>query len=140
MSYLLSPKRFHIKNFIFIIAFVIKFCHNYEYKLLSFMDLRYVKALTLENGYQLLIIKKGIFSFYPDLASFEYNYNFTDEQIIDDGVDSMENTINQVEISHFFKEEGGERYTLSLAKNYIYFMNEKGDLFTNKKLIIMNIL
>ena len=129
---LLSLKRYPIKNFIFILLFLLKFCHNEECKLVSFLDLRYVKALTLENGYQLMVTKTGIFSYYPGLASFAYNYNFTDDQILDDGVDSMENTINQVELSQFSNEEGGEKFSLCLAKNYIYFMNENGDLFINK--------
>ena len=134
MSQIFIQKRFPIKNIIFILAFLLKLCQNNECKLLSFMDLNYVKALTLENGYQLMVTKTGIFSFYPGLASFAYNYNFTDDQILNDGVDSMENTINQVELAQFSNEGGGERYTLCLSKNYIYFMDEKGDLFTYKKL------
>ena len=98
------------------------------------MDLSYVKALTLENGYILMVTKTGIFSFYPGLASFAYNYNFTDEQILNGGVDSMEDTINQVEISQFSNEEGGERYIICLAKKFIYFMDEKGALFFYRKL------
>ena len=120
MSQIFIQKRFPIKNIIFILAFLLKLCQNNECKLLSFMDLNYVKALTLENGYQLMVTKTGIFSFYPGLASFAYNYNFTDDQILNDGVDSMENTINQVELAQFSNEEGGERYTLCLSKNYIY--------------------
>ena len=134
MLYILSHKRFEMKKFIFILLILLKFCHNDECKLTSFLDLNYVKALTLENGYQLMVTKTGIFSFYPGLASFAYNYNFTGDQILDDGVDSMENTINQVEISQFIKEEEGKRYILCLAKNYIYFMNEKGEIFINEKL------
>ena len=42
-----------------IFIFLLKFCHNDECKLFAFYDLEYVKALTLENGYQLMVTKTG---------------------------------------------------------------------------------
>ena len=115
---------------IFIYLFFIKFCYNSECLSHSFHELKYVKALTLKNGYHLMVTRTGIFTFYPSLASFANSYNFTNEQILEDTLASMVGTMNQVEISQFIDEEGGEKYVICLANNYIYFMDEKGALIT----------
>ena len=134
LSNLLLLKRFFKNNFIFILLFSFKFCLNNECKVTSYMDLHYVKALTLENGYHLMVTQSGIYSYLPGLSSFSYNYNFTSNQTLNGNIDSMENNINQVEISQFSKEEGGNAYIVCLAKNYIYFMDEKGEILINEKL------
>ena len=114
----------------FIYLFFIKFCYNSECLSHSFHELKYVKALTLKNGYHLMVTRTGIFTFYPSLANFANSYNFTNEQILEDTLASMVGTMNQVEISQFIDEEGGEKYVICLANNYIYFMDEKGALIT----------
>ena len=119
---------------IFIFILLLKFCANTDCLSHSFHDLKYAKALTLENGYHLMITRTGIFTFYPSLNSFSYSYNFTDAQIMQDTLNSMEGTMNQVEISQFTGEEGGKRYVVCIANDYIYFMNEKGVVFNNFKI------
>ena len=79
-----------------------------------------------------MITRTGIFTFYPSLNSFSYSYNFTDAQIMQDTLNSMEGTMNQVEISQFTDEEGGKRYVVCIANNYIYFMDEKENVKEDK--------
>ena len=119
---------------IVIFFLIIKFCSNTDCLSHSFYDLKYAKAITLENGYHLMITRTGIFTFYPSLASFSYSYNFTDDQIMEDSLNSMEGTMNQVEMSQFTNDEGGKRYVVCIANDYIYFMNEKGVVFNNFKI------
>ena len=116
------------KNFfkeIFLLLLLFHLCFN-DCIINSFPELNYPKARTLENGYHLMITTKGIFSLYPGLSGISYSYNFTNEQILSSEIESMNNTINQVEISQFTEENGGKKYIVALAKNFIYFMNEKG--------------
>ena len=46
----------------------------------------------------------------------------------------MKNTINQVEIAQFSDEEGGKEYVVIYANNYIYFLNEYGNLKFSQKI------
>ena len=92
----------------------------------SLPGINYPKSKTLENDYQLMVNTKGIYTFYPTLSSLANSYNFTDEQKFSTDLYNFNNTINQVEISQFTQDEGGKRYIICLAKNFLYFMNEKG--------------
>ena len=123
----MPSKNVLLKIFI-LFLFLLKFCNNTECLSHSFYELKYVKALTLKNGYHLMVTRTGIFTFYPSLSSFANYYNFSSEQILEDTLDSMVGTMNQVEISQFTDEEGGEKYVICLANGYIYFMDEKGAL------------
>ena len=102
----------------------------------SLNDYRFPKAQTLENGYHLVISNKGINSFYPGLSSMSSTFTFNEEQVFSIDTFKYNNTINQVEISQFSNEEGGKNYVICFAKNYIYFMNEKGTIFFNQELPI----
>ena len=119
---------------VFYFFYLLNFCYNEVCITHSFPDLKYAKVLTLENGHQLMVSTTGIISFYPGLGTYSNTCTFTEDQKIEEGVDSMGNTINQVEIAQFSDEEGGKRYILAIAKNYLYFMNEKGVLFFSQKL------
>ena len=98
----------------------------------SFLDLNYPKGFTLESGYQLMVTNKGIYSFYPGLSSIKYYYNFTEEQKLSFDLYTMPDTVNQIEISQFSGEEGGKRYVICLAKDFLYFMDEKGQIMHNE--------
>ena len=87
-----------------------------------------------------MVTTTGIFTLYPSLTSFANSYNFTDDQKMQDTLNSMEETMNQVEISQFTNEEGGKRYVICLANDYIYFMNEKGALFNHFKIYDLDAL
>ena len=134
MIYLISLKSFSNIIIIFILFYLLNFCYNEDCITHSFPDLKYAKVLTLENGHQLMVTTTGMISFYPGLGTYSNTCTFTEDQKIQEGVDSMGNTINQVEIAQFSDEEGGKRYTIAIAKNYLYFMNEKGVLFFSQKL------
>ena len=94
----------------------------------SFIDVTYPKGKTLDNGYQIMITAQGIFSFDPELSTVEYAYFFTESQKFSLDVYNMNNTINQVEISQFSDEEGGQKLVVLYAKNYVYIMTEFGEL------------
>ena len=100
----------------------------------SFEDLNYPKGFTLENGHQLMVTSKGIYSFYPGLTKIKYSYNFTDEQMMSTDLNSMADTINQIEISQFDGEEGGKKYVICLANDFIYFMDEEGKILYYQKI------
>ncbi len=99
-----------------------------DYLINSFPDLKYAKSKTLFNGYQIMVSEQGIFSFNPELTKIEYSYNFTESQKFSVDIYQVKNTINQVEISQFSNEEGGKEYVVIYASNYIYFLNEYGNL------------
>ena len=134
MIYLILLKKLSNIIIIFILFYLLNFCCNEDCITHSFPDLKYAKVLTLENGHQLMVTTTGIISFYPGLGTYSNTCTFTEDQKIVEGVDSMGNTINQVEIAQFSDEEGGKKYTLAIAKNYLYFMNEKGVLLFSQKL------
>ena len=100
----------------------------------SFPDLSYPKSKTLFNGYHIMVTAEGIFSFNPKLTKIEYSYNFTTSQKFSVETDDMKNTINQVEISQFSDEDGGKEYVVIYANNYIYFLNEYGNLKFSQKI------
>ena len=100
----------------------------------SLSDLNYPKALTLYNGYQLLVTSKGIYSFEPDLSNIAFHYNFTEEQKFSTDITNFKNTINQVELAQFNGENGGKKYVICLANNIIYFINETGEIIFYKEL------
>ena len=130
MIYLSYKEKLASKIFI-IILFLFKICCN-DSKCQSFLDLNYPKGLTLENGHQLLVTNKGIYSFYPGLSSIKYYYNFTEEQKITFNLYTMPDSVNQIEISQFSGEDGGKRYVICLAKDFLYFMDEKGKIMHNE--------
>ena len=122
-----------ISNKFIIFLFLFKIYYN-DCISHSFEDLNYPKGFTLENGYQLMVTSKGIYSFYPGLTKIKYSYNFTNEQMMSTDLDSMADTINQIEISQFDGEEGGKKYVICLANDYIYFMNEEGKILHYQKI------
>ena len=99
-----------------------------------FSDLNYPKALTLYNGYQLLVTSKGIYSFEPDLSNIVFHYNFTEEQKFSTDLTKFKNSINQVELAQFNGENGGKKYVICFANNIIYFINENGKIIFYKEL------
>jgi len=118
MKYILYKEKLIIKT---LILFIFLFrLYNNECLTHSFPDLNYPKVFTLENGYQLMVTTKGIYSFNPTLDIIVYSYNFTDEQkmtdinYIDDDIDEKIDNINQVEISQFTDEEG-KKYAICFA-------------------------
>ena len=128
----------HSLNFISLISFII---FSYINKGLaedclthSLSDLNYPKALTLYNGYQLLVTSKGIYSFEPDLSNIVFHYNFTEEQKFSTDITNFKNSINQVELAQFNGENGGKKYVICLANNIIYFINETGEIIFYKEL------
>ena len=48
-----------------LLTFLFKFCYNEDCMTHSIPDQKYVKALTLENGVQLMVTTTGIFKFNP---------------------------------------------------------------------------
>ena len=100
----------------------------------SYQDLTFAKAKTLSNGYHLLISAEGIYSFKPHLSKIVFSYNFTESQKFSTEIHSFENTINQVEISQFPNDEGGENYTLCLVNNSIYFLTQFGKVIFYQEL------
>ena len=94
----------------------------------SFPDSTYPKAKTLDNGYQLMITAQGIFSFNPQLSKLEYSYIFTQSQKFSLNVYEMKKSINQIEISQFSDEEGGNKLVIIYINNYIYLLTEYGEL------------
>jgi len=117
-------------HFILVISFLIYTLINkslaYDCLIRSLIDLNYPKALTLYNGYQLLVTSKGIYSFQPYQTNFAFQYNFTEEQKFSTDITSFKNSINQVELAQFNSENGGKKYVICLAKNIIYFIDESG--------------
>ena len=125
-------------NFIQLISFIIYAFINKVFAedclTHSFSDLNYPKALTLYNGYQLLVTSKGIYSFEPDLSNIAFHYNFTEEQKFSTDITKFKNTINQVELAQFNGENGGKKYVICFANNIIYFINENGKIIFYKEL------
>ena len=112
----------------FIYAFINKVLADDNCLTHSFTDLNYPKALTLYNGYQLLVTSKGIYCFDPDLSNIVFHYNFTEEQKFSTDINTFKNSINQVKLAQFNGENGGKKYVICLANNIIYFINETGKI------------
>ena len=100
----------------------------------SYSELTFPKAKTLSNGFHLLISYEGIYSFSPHLSKIIFSYNFTESQKFSKLIYDMKNTINQVEISEFLNDEGGENYILCLINNTIYFLTQFGKVIFNQEL------
>ena len=98
----------------------------------SFPGLTFWKAKTLSNGYHLLVTHEGIFSFKPRLSKIAFSYTFTEEQKLEQSLETMKNTINQVEISQFSGDDGEEKNILCYANNYIYFLTPYGQVIFNQ--------
>ena len=98
----------------------------------SFPDLNYLKAMTLSNGYKIMITKTGIYSFYPKLSTIAYSYNYTDQQIIPDG-DSI-SYVYKAGISQYSGEDGENQYVLCIINHFLYVMNEKGKVLFSQNL------
>ena len=96
----------------------------------SYLEFNYLKAITLDNEYKVIVTKTGIYSFYPKLSSIAYSYNFTGDQILSEG-ESL-SFINNADLSQFSGEEGGNKYILCLIKQTVYVMSEKGNLLFYK--------
>ena len=125
----------HEQLYIIIIIFLIFFEYSDNDCLThSFPDLNLPTALTLENGFHLVVTSTGIYSFFPKLTKIKSNYNYTTDQKMETDPYHMEGTINQNEISQFISDDGYKKHVICLAKYYLYFMNEKGEVLFNKKL------
>ena len=96
----------------------------------SYLEFNYLKAITLDNEYKVVVTSKGIYSFYPKLSSIAYSYNFTGTQILSD-FESLA-YINNADFSQFSGEDGGHKYVICIIKQTIYVMNEKGSLLFYK--------
>ena len=92
----------------------------------SYLDLNYIKAITLDNEYKVMVTNKGIYSFYPKLSTVAYSYNFTGSQALSD-FESL-GYITNADLSQFSGEDGGNKYVLCIIKQTIYIKNEKGNL------------
>jgi len=125
-------------HFILLISILIYTLINiglaYDCLIHSLTDLDYPKALTLYNGYQLLVTSKGIYSFEPYKTNIAFHYNFTEEQKFSTDITSFKNSINQVELAQFNSENGGKKNVICFAKNIIYFINENGKVIFFKEL------
>ena len=92
----------------------------------SFPELRFPKVITLLNGYKLMITIKGIYSFYSNLSTMAYSYNFTSDQIPLDNIDKAKACINLGDISQFSGDENENNYVLIYINNIVYVLTEKG--------------
>ena len=92
----------------------------------SYLELSYLKAITLDNEYKVMVTNKGIYSFYPKLSTIAYSYNFTGDQILQD--EESLGFINNADLSQFSGEEGGKKYVLCIINQTVYVMDEKGNL------------
>ena len=92
----------------------------------SYSELNYLKAITLDNEYKVIVTGKGIYSFYPKLSTVAYSYNFIGDQILSQS--ESHSFINNADLSQFSGEEGGNKYVLCIIKQTIYVLNEKGNL------------
>ena len=130
-----KAKLISIKFIIFLFLFKIYYNDCISH---SFEDLNYPKGFTLENGYHLMVTSKGIYSFSPGLTSINSYYNFTDEQKMSTDINTMADSINQIEISQFSGEDGGKKYVICLANDFIYFITEKGRIMYYQKIPDLN--
>ena len=100
----------------------------------SFNDLTYPKVKILDNGYILFVTYEGIFSYNSDLSTREFSYSLTESQKFSTDFLEMKNNLNQVGISQFSAEEGGNKYVIIYANNFIYVLSEKGEKLFLKEL------
>ena len=131
--YLQKRKNLLITFLVFILIFKINCddCNTH-----SFPDLNYLKAMTLSNGYKIMITKTGIYSFYPKLSTIAYSYNYTGEQIIPD-LDSI-SYVYKAGISQYSGEDGENQYVLCVINHYLYVMNEKGKVLFSQDIFSDN--
>ena len=116
--YILDSQQFMLINIIFII-FLVKINSNDDI-IQSFNGLTYPKVKILDNGYILLVTYEGIYSYNSDLSTREYSYTFDESQKFEVIEYYMKNNLNQVGISQFSAEEGGNKYVIIYANNFIY--------------------
>lgn len=98
----------------------------------SFPELKYPKSETLLNGYILMIITTGIYSFnlLNSMTKFEYSYNFTQQQIL------SEDEIFKAQISQFLNLDEEKDYALIYVRNFIYVLTNKGEVLFYENLDI----
>ena len=130
--YILNFYRIILLNFIFNII-LIKINSNDDI-IKSFEELTYPKVKVLDNGKVLFVTYEGIFSYNSDLSIQYYSYHFSEDQKFLTQESTMKNTLNQVGISQFSGEEGGNKYVVVFAKNFIYCLSENGEVLFNKEL------
>ena len=99
-----------------------------------FSDLTYPKVKILDNGYILFVTYEGIYSYNSDLSNQEYSFTFNESQKFSTNEYYMKNNLNQVGISQFSAEEGGNKYVIIYANNFIYILSEKGEILFYKEL------
>ena len=92
----------------------------------SYLDLNYVKTLTLENNYKVMLSKTGIYSYDEDLKDCVYSYDFTDDQKLPENEEV--NYISNADLSQFSGEDGETKYVLCIVKQIIYVMTELGEV------------
>ena len=131
--YILNFHKIILLNFIFN-NILVKINSNDDI-IKSFEELTYPKVKVLDNGNVLFVTYEGIFSYNSDLSMLYYSYIFSEDQkfIIDESI--MKNTLNQVGISQFSDDEGGSKYVVIYAKNFIYCLSENGEVLFYKELI-----
>ena len=106
----------------------------------SFSELTFPKVKVLDNGNVLFVTYEGIFSYNSDLSIQLYAYNFSEIQKFSTEEFTMKNTLNQVGISQFSGEEGGDKYVIVYANNFIYCLSENGKVLFNKEIAHNKIL
>ena len=130
--YILSSHRIILINIIFII-FLVKINSDNDV-IKEFNDLTFPKVKALDNGYILFVTLQGIYSYNSNLLNPEFSYNFTDSQKFSYDEHKMRNNLNQVGICQFSAEEGGNKYVIIYANNFIYILSEKGEKIFFKEL------
>ena len=129
--YILDSQQFMLINIIFII-FLVKINSDNDV-IREFNYITFPKVKILDNGYILFVTYQGIYSYNSNLLNPEYYYNFTDSQKFSYDEHKMKNNLNQVGICQFSDAEGGNKYVIIYANNFIYFLSEKGEkIFENE--------
>ena len=83
--------------------------------------IKYPNMNSLDNENNLLISSEGISIYNKDLTIKYYHYNFPNNITIENAKD-----ISQTKIVQFSE---GEKYVLCLVKNYIFILNQNGELY-----------
>ena len=96
----------------------------------SYSEFNYLKAITLDNEYKVIVTRTGIYSFYPKLSTIAYSYNFTTSQLLTESASLS--FINNADLTQFSGDEGGKKLVLCIVKKIVYVMNEKGNLLFYK--------
>ena len=83
--------------------------------------IKYPNMNSLDNENNLLISSEGISIYNKDLTIKYYHYNFPNNITIENAKDISQTKIVQ--------SSEGEKYVLCLVKNYIFILNQNGELY-----------